>query len=456
MRWAALWVAASCLALPVIDARGSDLLRPPHKFIGKDNGIPNRWLVVLRDDLAAANGVEQLSSELSRRYGGTVLQRWEHSIQGFAIDLPPAAARGLAEHPWVEWVEQDQLTELADGTQASPPWGLDRVDQRDLPLSGSFYYPVTASGIDVYVIDSGIYIAHPEFGGRATEDFTAISDGRGAGDCNGHGTHVAGTIGSGTYGIAKKSKLHSVRVLDCSGNGGVSGVVGGVDWVTANHGSPAIANMSLSVPGGNITLNNAVQRSVDSGVTHVVAAANYSHDACLDSPARVGPAITVAATDGGDMQSSYSNFGSCVDIYAPGDAILSTWNNGGTNILYGTSMASPHVAGVAAMYVAWRPAAPPSEVANQIIGNATSNRLTGISPGSPNLLLYAPFMPSCTGGLEMCAGVCTSLANSSQNCGQCGRRCIGTGRKCFDPDGSWYYAGQMCSAGACVSNPCEF
>jgi aqualysin 1 len=274
-------------------------------------------------------------------------------------------------------------------TQTNPPWGLDRIGQRDLPLNATYSYTTTGSGVNVYIIDTGIRRTHTQFGGRAFIGFDAIGDGQNTNDCHGHGTHVSGTVGGSTYGVAKAVRLFAVRVLGCSGSGSNSNVIAGVDWVKQNHISPAVANMSL---GGGIStaLDTAVRNSIASGVTYSIAAGNSNTNAANSSPARVTEAITVGSSTRTDARSWFSNFGSVVDIFAPGSGILSSYNtsNTATATLSGTSMAAPHVAGVAARILQSNPGASPATVRNQIVNTATLNRVSGIPAGTANRLLF--------------------------------------------------------------------
>jgi aqualysin 1 len=275
----------------------------------------------------------------------------------------------------------------ANITQSNPPWGLDRIGQRNLPLNAGYSYTTTGAGVNVYVIDTGIRRTHAQFGGRAFAGFDAF--GGNTNDCNGHGTHVAGTIGGSTFGVAKGVRLFAVRVLSCSGSGSTSGVIAGVDWVTANHIDPAVANMSLG-GGMSTALDTAVRNSIGAGVTYSIAAGNSDTNASNSSPARVAEAITVGATTRNDVRSSFSNFGSVVDIFAPGSSIQSAWITSDTAsaTLSGTSMAAPHVAGVAARFKQSNPSASPATVRNEIVNQATLNVLNGIPAGTANRLLF--------------------------------------------------------------------
>ncbi len=275
----------------------------------------------------------------------------------------------------------------------APSWGLDRIDQRTLPLSGTFVYSATGNGAGVraYIVDTGVLSTHSEFSGRLVAGFTAINDGRGTEDCNGHGTHVAGTVAGTIYGAAKEATIVPVRVLDCQGSGMVSGVIAGLDWIVKDHVSgPAVVNMSLG-GGASAALDAAVLAVVDDGVTVVVAAGNSTADACTSSPSRVAQAVTVGATTSADARASYSNFGSCLDLFAPGSLITSAWNTAttATKTISGTSMAAPHAAGVAAALLSLTPTLSPAEVASALILSATTDVVTDARTGSPNLLLFS-------------------------------------------------------------------
>ena len=331
-----------------------------------------------------------VASELAGTHRGQLKHVYQHAINGFAVEMSAEDAERLSNDFRVAYVEEDGVV-TTSATQSNPPWGLDRIDQRARPLNAIYTFNWTGAGVFAYVIDTGIRTAHTQFGGRAANVFDAFG-GNGQ-DCNGHGTHVAGTIGGSTYGVAKSVNLRGVRVLNCSGSGSNSGVIAGVDFVRLNRQDPAVANMSL---GGGISsaLDTAVNNLSNSGVAIAVAAGNSNGaNACNFSPARAANAITVGSTTSTDARSSFSNIGSCLDIFAPGSGILSAWatSNTATATISGTSMASPHVAGVAALYKQANPSASAATIRNAIVNGATTNVVTNAGTGSPNRLLYSLF-----------------------------------------------------------------
>ena len=357
------------------------------------NKIENNYIVVLDEKVIGERGrfsiAPYVAQEMVATHHGQLKHLYQHAINGFAVEMTSEEAEALSQDFRVAYVEEDGIVTV-DTTQSNPPWGLDRIDQRNRPLSGTYTYNWTGSGVRAYVIDTGIRTTHTQFGGRASNVFDAFG-GSGA-DCNGHGTHVSGTIGGSTYGVAKSALLRGVRVLDCNGSGSNSGVIAGVDWVTNNHINPAVANMSLG-GGASSALDTSVNNLANSGVPIAVAAGNSNVDACGTSPARAANAITVGATTTTDARASFSNFGTCLDLFAPGSGILSSWfsSDTATATLSGTSMASPHVAGVAALYKQFSPGASSTTVRNAIVNNATTNVVTSAGTGSPNRLLYSLF-----------------------------------------------------------------
>ncbi|MGI8496421.1 MAG: S8 family serine peptidase, partial [Gemmatimonadaceae bacterium] len=352
--------------------------------------VPDRYIVVYHPGVADA---QALTRQIVSQYQGVLFHSYGTAIKGFAAHLSASAVATLRSHPDIAFIEPDQIVHLS-GTQSGATWGIDRIDQPDLPLNGIYNYGPTGSGVSAYIIDTGIRTTHVEFGGRASGVYTAINDGNGTNDCNGHGTHVAGTVGGNTYGVAKQVKLYAARVLDCSGSGLVSGIVAAVDWITANRQGPSVANMSLGGVASS-SLDQTVENASASGITFAVAAGNstFGSDACGVSPARTPSALTVAASTSSDARASYSNWGSCVDLFAPGSSITSAWNGSDTqtNTISGTSMATPHVTGAAALYLQGNPAASAAQVAQALKANATPNRITD-PVGSPNLLLYTGFL----------------------------------------------------------------
>ena len=352
--------------------------------------INDTYIIILKDDV---DNVDDEVDKISQNYNIKANYRYKYAIKGFAGMLSSTAVDALRHNPRVAYIEQDQEAHFVT-TQTNPPsWGLDRIDQHSLPLNATYTYNQNGTGVDAYIIDCGILLTHTDFGGRAVTGYDAITLGGTATDGNGHGTHVAGTVGGTSYGVAKNVRLIAVRVLNNNGSGTYSQVIAGVDWVTGDHTThPAVANMSLG-GGPSTSLDAAVRNSIIDGVTYCIAAGNSSADASGYSPARVTEAVTVGATDINDGFAYFSNFGSIVDISAPGVNITSDWNtsNTATNTISGTSMATPHVTGSAALYLEANPTATPAQVQSALKSNGTSGMITGIPAGTVNLLLYSIF-----------------------------------------------------------------
>jgi hypothetical protein len=395
---------------------------PKDKSIKKaKKAIPNSYIVVFESRSADAPG---LADELARTHGAKTKHVYG-ALKGFAAEMSQAAAQAIANDPRVKYVEEDSIVQL-DTTQTGATWGLDRIDQRNLPLDGNYTYATTASNVHAYIVDTGILTSHSQFGGRASVGVDEIGDGQNGIDCNGHGTHVSGTVGGSTYGVAKGVSLVAVRVLDCSGSGSNSGVIAGVNWVASNAIKPAVANMSLG-GGASQALDDAVTAAVNAGVVFCVAAGNGDQfgnpqDACTTSPARAAAAITVSATDSTDHKASWANYGTCVDIFAPGVNITSSWYSSttATNTISGTSMATPHVAGASALYLAGNPTATPAAVVSALTSNATSGVVIGPGTGSPNRLLYTGFIgggtaPTVSSFSPTSGGVGTTVSISGTN-----------------------------------------
>jgi subtilisin family serine protease len=380
-----LSLVTATLAAP--SAFASPITATPGPILSNAEGkaIPDQYIVVLKDDPSIN------ASSVAQAVGAQPKHLYTTVLNGFAAQLDAGQLNALRNNPNVAYLEQDQEVSL-DATQPmdpnGDPWGLDRIDQRNLPLSRSYTYMASGSGVTAYVIDTGLQASHPDFGGRAANVYDAF--GGNGNDCNGHGTHVGGTIGGATYGVAKSVNLRGVRVLNCSGSGTWSGVIAGMDYVRLNAQRPAVANMSLG-GGYSASVNTAAANLSNSGVFVAVSAGNgYSANSCNASPASTPEAYTVAASDRTDTKASFSNIGSCVDIYAPGVAIKSAWINSSTNSISGTSMAAPHVAGVAALYKNFYGEASSATISAWLTNNATPNVIYGNPSGTVNRLLFVP------------------------------------------------------------------
>jgi subtilisin family serine protease len=383
-------------------ANGNQPASPPRErgnsaaAVAAEHGRPIQGRYIVSFEKGTGGDDVRSARDEARAQGAEIHFEYTRAFNGFAATLPEQALQGLQRNPRIDFIEPDSIV-TASETQLGATWGLDRIDQRALPLATSYTYNATGAGVKAYIVDTGIRSTHVDFGGRvAPTGYTAIADGQGTQDCNGHGTHVAGTVGGTSVGVAKQVQLVAVRVLGCDGSGTTSGIIAGIDWITADHaaGQPAVANLSL---GGSAStaLDTAVKNSIVDGVTYAIAAGNDNANACYYSPARVGTAITVGATTVQDGRSSFSNYGTCLDIFAPGTSISSAWytaDNAGATIS-GTSMATPHVAGVAALYLQSNRAATPAAVRDAIVNSATPSAVLDAGLGSPNRLLYSLFGP---------------------------------------------------------------
>jgi len=360
------------------------------------NPLGQSYIVTLRN--TSSSDVPAVARRLANEHEGSIGFVYQHALKGFSIKMSEVQAEALSRNPAVALVEEDAMAGIV-ATEANPPMGLDRIDQRDLPLSNSYSYQSDGAGVHAYILDTGIRAGHQEFGGRASVGYDAIGDGQNGNDCHGHGTHVAGTVGGASYGVAKAVSIVAVRVLDCAGSGSWSQVIAGIDWVTANKVLPAVANMSLA-GGATQSVDNAVANSINSGIVYSVAAGNgnslgAAQDACTLSPSRTPAALTVSATDSKDSKASWANYGSCVDLFASGVGIVSAYNSGdtATATMSGTSMATPHVTGVAAQYLEVYPAASAGSVAAAVTSNSTPDKVLSPGAGTANRLLYSAFVP---------------------------------------------------------------
>ncbi len=381
-------IGVSLLCAMAVPAMAGELRTAKHPVDGQ-------YIVVLKESAATLAGesnraarVPAVADQIARTHRANLIRSFDRVLRGFVVKADDAALARLLADPRVAYVEEDGHVSI-NATQTGATWGLDRVDQRNLPLNGSYIYNTTAAGVHAYIIDTGMLLTHSEYAGRVGNGYDAVTPGGNASDCNGHGTHVAGTVGGTTYGVAKGVTLHPVRVLDCGGSGTWSGVIDGINWVATNRVLPAVANMSLG-GGANSSVDAAVAGLTNAGVTVAVAAGNNASDACGFSPARAPSAITVGSTTSTDAASSFTNWGTCLDIFGPGSSITSAWHTGttATNTISGTSMASPHVAGAAALHLASYPSDTPAQVTTALINASTPNVVTNPGSGSPNRLLY--------------------------------------------------------------------
>ena len=414
--------AAATIALATVAALPAAASQGTITDAGGPNAIPGSYIVVFKDAAVGAADVGRRTSEKAAATGAKVEYTYTAALRGFAGAMSERAARRLAAEPDVAYVTQNHTVSLAATQTPVPSWGIDRIDQRDLPLNNSYTYPNTASNVRAYIIDTGIRITHTDFGGRAIWGTNTVGDGNNT-DCHGHGTHVAGTVGGTSHGVAKGVQLTAVKVLSCSGSGSFAGIVAGVDYVTSNHTSgPAVANMSLGGTGSNAALEDAVRNSIADGVVYAIASGNSNSDACNFTPARTPEAITVNASDINDARASFSNFGTCTDIFGPGVNITSAWNTNdtATNTISGTSMATPHVAGVAALIYSVNTGFTAAQVWSRMQTDSTPNKITNPGTGSPNRLLFVnnggqPGGPTVTnpGNRTGTVGVATSLQMSA-------------------------------------------
>ncbi|ACA86652.1 S8 family peptidase [Shewanella woodyi] len=418
-------IAVAIAAVISSSAVNADAYQAQMIEVEQSRAIKDNYIVVfntpsvlnLSDSLSVESFAIQQGNSLENRYNVNVKRNFGNSLNGVLVQANKEQLKALQQDPNVKYIEQDQIMSINPmvdiaGDQSGATWGLDRVDQRDLPLNSNYHYDFDGSGVTAYVVDTGVLNTHNEFGGRASSGYDFVDNDNDATDCNGHGTHVAGTIGGSTYGVAKNVNVVGVRVLGCSGSGSNSGVIAGINWVKNNAQGPSVANMSLG-GGASQATDDAVNSAVAAGITFVVAAGNDNSNACNYSPARAADAITVGSTTSSDSRSSFSNYGSCLDIYAPGSSIKSAWynSNSATNTISGTSMASPHVAGVAALYLDESPSSTPTQIESLLSSRSSSGKISDARSGSPNKLVYS--LAGDGGGCgNDCPGGDTELTNN--------------------------------------------
>ncbi|MER7515670.1 S8 family peptidase [Streptomyces sp. NPDC126499] len=385
-----LTLAAAATSLAPTASADSRPTPQPGKLLSVPEGqqVKGRYIVQLLDNDTTVSTAS--ANKLAKTYGGTAHRVYNHALRGFSAQLSEDEARALSADPKVKYVAPVQIGHSA-ATQTDPPWGLDRIDQKSLPLDRSYTYAGTAGNVTAYIVDSGIRMSHQDFGGRAKSGYDFVDNDTDASDClqHGHGTHVAGTVGGSTYGVAKGVKLVSVRILDCNDSSTTEQALNGIDWVTQNAVKPAVANFSLVFGSSDTVVEGAIKRSIASGVVWTLSANNQNIDACQSSPAKLPEAITVGNTDSTDRRYSNSNYGPCLDIWAPGTSIVSASHQSdtGTRTMTGTSMAAPHVAGAAALYLASNPNATPKDTRDALVAQASTVTIGDAKSGSPNKLL---------------------------------------------------------------------
>lgn len=414
----AVTVAPASAVTPAPTASAST--PPTSRVQGTDNpqAIPGEYIVVLKDQKQTAAGAKTSARAMSTKHGGSVRHVYGAALDGYSASMSPAQAARVATDPAVARVEQAFEVQAIDEQNNPPSWGLDRIDQPDTPLDANYTYPSNAGqGAHVYVVDSGVNLGHTEFSGRTGSGYDFVDYDSNPADCNGHGTHVAGTAAGTRYGVAKRATVHAVRVLDCGGSGSNADIIAGIDWVRANAIKPAVVNYSIGCSSRctSAAMDNAVSSLLSSGVTFVQAGGNGNDDACYYSPQHVNGTLTIGNSTISDAKASSSAWGSCVDLFAPGTNITSSWYTSSTayNTISGTSMASPHVAGAVALFLAANPPASPAQVSSAIINNSEPSTLTGLPSGTPNRLLNTEFLlggttPTPTG----CAGMTNSRSGS--------------------------------------------